>query len=154
MRWLITVVKVNSDLERMADLACNISERVKALEFYPLFPVPDEFHEMVVSANSMVRLALDSFVDRDSEKARKVIGTDDTVDNLNKVLIGRLHKLMKSDPDQIEPAVHCFSASRHVERIGDLAENIAEDVIYLIEGDIVRHQHELLEGEKPLMQSD
>jgi phosphate transport system protein len=154
MRWLITVVKVNSDLERMADLACNISERAKALEFYPLFPVPDEFHEMVVSANSMVRIALDSFVDRDSKGARKVIGADDAVDNLNKVLIGRLHQLMKSDPEQIEPAIHFFSASRHVERIGDLAENIAEDVIYLIEGEIVRHQHELLENEKPPVQSD
>ncbi|MDG2223157.1 MAG: phosphate signaling complex protein PhoU [Rubripirellula sp.] len=154
MRWLITVVKVNSDLERMADLACNISERAKALAFYPLFPVPDEFHEMVVAANSMVRTALDSFVDRDSQKAREVIGADEAVDDLNRILIGRLHQDMKRDPEQIEPAVHCFSASRHLERIADLAENIAEDVIYLIEGDIVRHQHGLLESETPPIKTD
>lgn len=144
MRWLIAVVKVNSDLERMADLACNIAERAKAIGFYPLFPVPDEFNEMVAASLSMVRAALDSFIERDSRKARSVIGSDDQVDALNGIVIDRLHEIMKDDPEQIEPAVHCFSASRHLERIADLAENIAEDVIYLVEGDIVRHKHGLL----------
>jgi phosphate transport system protein len=73
-----------------------------------------------------------------------VIRTDDMVDTLNRVVIDQLHATMKDDPEQIEPAVHCFSASRHLERIADLAENIAEDVIYLVEGDIVRHKHGLL----------
>ncbi len=78
----------------------------------------------------------------------------EAVDDLNRILIGRLHQDMKRDPEQIEPAVHCFSASRHLERIADLAENIAEDVIYLIEGDIVRHQHGLLESETPPIKTD
>lgn len=147
MRWLITVVKVNSDLERMADLACNIAERAKAIGFYPLFPVPEEFNEMVTAATSMVRKALDSFVDRDASKAKEVIGVDDTVDALNGIVIDRLHELMKDDSELIEPAVHCFSASRHLERIADLAENVAEDVIYLVEGDIVRHKHGLITRE-------
>ncbi|MEM1069497.1 MAG: phosphate signaling complex protein PhoU [Planctomycetota bacterium] len=147
MRWLITVVKANSGLERMADLACNIAERAKAISFYPLFPVPSEFNEMVAASSEMVRFALDSFVERDANKAREVIGKDDTVDALNGIMIDRLQQMMKDDPEQIEPAVHCFSASRHLERIADLAENVAEDVIYLVEGDIVRHKHDLLTKE-------
>ncbi len=141
MRWLVTVVKANSDLERMADLACNIAERAKALDLYPLFPVPDEMVEMVSISTKMVRDALDAFVERDTHKAREVIRQDDIIDALNRVVIDQLQEQMKQTSENIEPAVHCFSASRHLERIADLAENIAEDVIYLVEGDIVRHQH-------------
>ena len=66
---------------------------------------------------------------------------DDAVDTFNRMVIDQLLVIMKSDVEQLEPALQCFSASRHLERIGDLAENIAEDVIYLVKGDIVRHQH-------------
>lgn len=144
MRWLITVVKVNAELERMADLACNIAERAKAIDLYPLFPVPEEVTEMVQITTEMVRLSLDSFIERDSDKARQAIQRDDLVDTLNRVVIDQLLQMMKDQPDEIDPAVHCFSASRHLERIGDLAENIAEDVIYLVSGDIVRHKHGLV----------
>lgn len=144
MRWLITVVKVNGELERMADLACNIAERAKALDFHPLFPVPAELSEMVSIALKMVKDALDAFVERDSQKAAEVIHSDDMVDTLNRMVIDQLHETMKEDSEQIEPAIHCFSASRHIERIADLAENISEDVIYLIEGEIVRHKHGLI----------
>ena len=143
LRWLITVVKVNAELERMADLACNIAERAKALDLFPLFPVPDELTEMVTAATGMVRMALDAFVEGDAKKATEAIQADDLVDTLNRVVIEQLHSMMKQDAEQIEPAVHCFSASRHLERIGDLAENISEDVIYLVAGDIIRHKHGL-----------
>jgi phosphate transport system protein len=141
LRWLITVVKVNSDMERMADLACNIAERAQSLDLFPLFPVPEQLSEMAFAATDMVRNALDAFVDRDTKKATKVIRTDNLVDELNRTVIDKLQEIMKADPEQIEPAVHCFSASRHLERIGDLAENISEEVIYLVDGDIVRHKH-------------
>lgn len=141
MRWLIAVVKVNAELERMADLACNIAERSRALDMFPLFPVPDEVTDMVHAATAMVRNALDAFVENDSAKAFGVLASDDEVDALNRIVIDQLHELMKDNNDQIEAAVHCFSASRHLERIADLASNIAEDVIYLVDGDIVRHQH-------------
>ncbi len=143
LRWLITVVKINGELERMADLACNIAERAKALDLFPLFPVPEELSEMVTAATGMVRMALDSFVEGDARKATEAIQADDLVDTLNRVVIDQLHTIMKQDSEQIEPAVHCFSASRHLERIGDLAENISEDVIYLVAGDIIRHKHGL-----------
>ena len=132
MRWLVTVVKANSDLERMADLACNIAERAKSLDLFPLFPIPDEIVKMVTICTGMVRDALDSFVERDSKKATDVIRRDDLMDELNRSVIDQLHDTMKESTDNIEPAVHCFSASRHLERIADLAENIAEDVIYLL----------------------
>lgn len=148
MRWLITVVKVNTELERMADLACNIAERVKALDLYPLFEAPEDMNEMVAVTIAMVRMALDAFVEQDCGKAQTAIRRDDVVDSLNRLVIDQLLELMKEDPEQIDPAVHCFSASRHLERIGDLAENIAEDVIYLVEGDIVRHKHGLVESRR------
>ncbi|MEM9644848.1 MAG: phosphate signaling complex protein PhoU [Planctomycetota bacterium] len=141
LRWLVTVIKVNSELERMADLACNIAERAKSLDLYPLFPVPSEITEMVVAPLEMVRDALDSFVQGDAKRAADVIRRDQIVDDQNRVVIDILQDLMKEDPEQIVPAVHCFSASRLLEQIADLAECLAEDVIYLIEGEIIRHQH-------------
>ncbi|MGI9472174.1 MAG: phosphate signaling complex protein PhoU [Rubripirellula sp.] len=144
MRWLVSVVKVNADLERMADLACNISERSISIDRYPLFVAPNEIDEMAPAVTIMVKDALDAFVDWDAAKALKVIQADDHIDSLNQTVIDQLHRIMKADSELIEPAIHCFSASRHLERIADLAENIAEEVIYLVQGDIVRHQHEQL----------
>lgn len=141
MRWLITVIKVNGELERMADTACNIAERAKAMSLFPLFQIPEELGEMVDATIRMVKNALDAFVTSDAKMAVEVIQMDDLVDTLNRVIIDQLQEVMKSDDDLIEPAVHCFSASRHLERIADLAENLAEEVIYLVEGEIVRHKH-------------
>ena len=141
MRWLFTVVKVNNELERMADLACNIAERAKSIQQYPLFPVPEELDDMAAGATRMVKTALDSFIEGDVDKSRAVIAADDDVDEKNKILIDLLHEMMRENSDYIAPAVHCFSASRHLERIADLAVNISEEVIYLVQGDIVRHQH-------------
>jgi len=141
MRWLIAVIKVNGEIERMADTACNIAERAKALTMFPLFQVPEELNEMVDGTIRMVRRALDSFVNCDTKMAVEVIRMDDAIDALNRVVIDELHRRMKGDSELIEPAVHCFSASRHLERIADLAENLSEEVIYLVDGEIVRHQH-------------
>ncbi len=142
MRWLITVVKINNDLERMADLACNIAERAKSLEMSPLYPVPEEIQEMVLISTRMVRDALDSFVESDAQKASEVIQEDEQMDALNRTVIQNIKNSMRHSPDNVDPALHCFSASRHLERIADLATNISEDVIYLVEGTIVRHQHD------------
>ena len=150
MRWLFTVVKVNNELERMADLACNIAERAKSIEQYPLFPVPEELEEMAAGATRMVKSALDSFIEGDVEKSRAVIAADENVDYKNRLVIEILHELMRDNPDYIAPAVHCFSASRHLERIADLAVNISEEVIYLVLGDIVRHQH----GESEILRTN
>jgi phosphate transport system protein len=141
LRWLTMVIKINSDLERMADLACNIAERALALNNYPLFPIPDDLQAMVREASTMVRQALDAFVDTDVALAEKVIEADDIVDMLNRKVIDELQDRMKESPEYVEPALHCFSAARHLERVADLAENLAEDVIFLVKGEIVRHRH-------------
>lgn len=142
LRRVTTVLKINSDLERIADLACNIAERAQCMHEHAYFPIPDQMTPMVRKATWMVQMALDSFVDSDVKLANEVIQTDQAVDEYNLAVINELKSLMKQDQSLVEPALHCFSASRHVERIADHAENIAEDVIYLVDGDIVRHRHD------------
>ena len=143
LRRITTVLKINSDLERIADLACKIAERAQCMHEHPYFPIPDRLPDMVEQATQMVRMALDSFVNGDADLAQKVVACDNAVDEANLEVINELRQLMKQDSSMVEPALHCFSASRHVERIADHAENIAEDVIYLVVGDIVRHQKSL-----------
>jgi len=141
LRRIATVMKINVELERMADLSCNIAERAECMHQHPFFPMPDDLPSMVNEAKKMIRVALDSFVESDANLARHVISLDAEVDRYNLKIISELKSLMRQDPALVEPALHCFSASRHIERVADLAENIAEDVIYLVDGDIVRHQH-------------
>ncbi len=142
LRQLASVLKINSDLERIADLACNIAERGACLHRFPCFPIPDDLPRMIGITTEMVRLALDAFVDTDAEMAKKVINRDLAVDELHLSVIEELKSLMKQDSEIVDAALHCFSASRHVERIADHAVNIAEDVVYLATGEIVRHRYE------------
>ncbi len=141
LRRIAAVIKINNDLERIADLAVNVAERSLSLDKFLQFPVPQKMSRMVALATQMVRGSLDAFVNLDTSAARRIMSMDDTIDGLNVEVIEDLQSLMQSQPDMVVPALHCFSASRHIERIGDHATNIAEDVIYLVEGDIVRHQH-------------
>ena len=146
LRRIATVMKVNNDLERIADLAVNLAERAAALAQHPAFAVPSDLQRMVNERTQMVRDALDAFVNLDSDAARRVCRHDDEVDHLNARIIDELCGLMKEDSGAVEPGLHCFSAARHVERIADHATNIAEDVIYLVEGEIVRHAHSDVPG--------
>ncbi|MFK8114023.1 MAG: phosphate signaling complex protein PhoU [Rubripirellula sp.] len=141
LRRIATVVKVNNDLERIADLAVNVTERARGAFEFPNFQIPEDTDRMVTKTTEMVRAALDAFVKLDADASRHVILMDDSVDELNVILIDRLQEIMSSDGELVVPALHCFSAIRHLERIADLATNIAEDVIYLVEGEIVRHRH-------------
>jgi phosphate transport system protein len=97
--------------------------------------------------SSMVRQALDAFVNLDAKLARLVCRLDDEVDRCNKSIIDELIRLMQRSPDMVEPGLSFFSATRHLERIADHATNIAEDVIYLVEGAIVRHRPAAVRGE-------
>ena len=141
LRRVATVLKINSDLERIADLAINICERAQALVMYPQFQFPYKLDQMVETSTSMVRDALNAFVRLDVDAAREVCQRDDIVDELNRQVIQDLKQFLQDSTSQIEPALQFFSASRHIERIGDHATNIAEDVIYLVDGEIARHWH-------------
>jgi phosphate transport system protein len=140
LRRIATVLKVNADLERIADLAVSIAQRAQAMDEFPAFPVPAASTRMVALATQMVRGAMDAFVNMDTQAARRIITMDSTVDQLNREIIEELQGLMQKRPELVPAAVHCFSGVRHIERIADHATNIAEDVIYLVEGDIVRHR--------------
>jgi len=140
LRRVTTMMKVNNDLERMADLACNIAQRADSLCPHPEFPIPSGIDEMATMVTRMVRASLDAFVNNDSAMARSVIVMDDPLDAKNVQVIGVLAESIQKDPSQVEAALHAFSASRHLEQIGDLAVSIAEDVIYMVDGVIIRHR--------------
>jgi phosphate transport system protein len=140
LRRVATILKINSDLERIADLAVNICERTRSLVQYPEFRAPADLRQMTAEAISMVRDALNAFVRLDVGAARDVCLRDDVLDDLNRSVIDDLVQLMQQQPASVSAALHFYSASRHIERIGDHATNIAEDVIYLVEGEIARHR--------------
>ncbi|MFQ5744117.1 MAG: phosphate signaling complex protein PhoU [Acidobacteriota bacterium] len=139
LRFVAAVLKTNNELERIADYAVNLAERAAFLAPLPPLPVPVQLDEMTEATLGMLRESLDAFVRRDPAAARKVCVTDDEVDRLNVDLIAKLRRMMEADPQTIERALHLFSASRYLERIADLATNIAEDVVYMVNGEIIRH---------------
>lgn len=140
LRRITAALKINSELERMADLAEDIAERVIHLSGRAKIPPPSKLQRMTDLATSMVRQALDSFVNLDPRQARTLIRLDDEVDRYNAEIIEDLIRTMQKAPELVEPGIDLFSAVRHLERIADHATNIAEDVVYLVEGEIVRHR--------------
>jgi phosphate transport system protein len=147
LRRIVTALKVNTDLERMADLAEDIAERVVHLSGLPPVPVPVKLRRMTDLTVSMVRQSLDAFVNLDPGLARLVLRLDDEVDRYNKEIIAELIAAMRKAPEMVEPGLSLFSATRHLERIADHATNIAEGVIYLVEGEIVRHNPAAVEAQ-------
>ena len=139
LRRIATVMKVNNDLERIADLAVNVAQRSESLQACPEFVVPHKLEAMGHIATGMVRRALDALVAMDSAAAREVCAEDDKVDTLNREIIDELLHVMQAQSWAVPAALDCFSATRHLERIADHATNIAEDVVYLVEGEIARH---------------
>ncbi len=145
LRRIAAAMKINTDLERMADLAEDIAERVIHLAGLTPIPIPEKLQAMTDLTTSMVRQSLDAFVNLDARAARRVCRLDDEVDRLNNDIISELVQLMQSSPVMVEPGLSLFSATRHLERIADHATNIAEDVVYLVEGEIVRHRPDAVE---------
>lgn len=140
LRRIVAAMMIVVDLERMGDLAEDIAERALALVSHPPIAIPQPLEQMADLAATMVQQSLDAFVNHNPQQARRTHRLDDEVDRLNDVIIQELILSMRSSPEQAEPLLSLFSATRHVERIADHATNIAEDVIYLIEGEIVRHR--------------
>lgn len=140
LRRIASALLINVDLERMGDLAEDIAERALTLCRPPFIPIPANLQRMTDMAVTMVRQSLDSFIEMDGRLARAVCRQDDEVDRLNNAIIDELIRIMKASPELVEQGLSLFSATRHIERIGDHATNIAEDVIYLVEGEMVRHR--------------
>jgi phosphate transport system protein len=140
LRFIIAVLKVNNDLERMGDLAANIAERALALAKHSPLDVDLDLPHMAEHARKMVRDSLDAITNLDTELAWKVMAMDDEIDTKNREAHTIVQEVVCKEPAVTEPAVLLLSVSRHLERIADLATNIAEDVIYLVEGELVRHR--------------
>ncbi len=140
LRFIVAVLKINNDLERIADMAANIANRAIALCQWHTGRIPTELNIMVGRVLSMLHISLEALIDLNVNKARQVIAQDDEVDDLNRTMYSIVQKLIYERPDEIEFLINLLSISRNLERTADLVTNIAEDVIYLVEGEIVRHK--------------
>jgi phosphate transport system protein len=139
LRAIVAAVKINTDLERVGDLAVNIAEASKRyLAHAPVKPLID-IPSMGNIAQAMLRDALDAYVKRDTELARRVLNEDDRLDVLKTQVFRELLTLMLQDRSTVEPSLDLILVSRHLERIGDHATNIAEDVIFMVSALDVRH---------------
>lgn len=141
LRRIATVLKVNRDLERIADLAVKIASRARKLHERPDFLAPPKLKQIFHLAKRMLRDALNAFVEYNTRLAREVRDDDDAVDQLYREVTAETIALMESRSDFVAPGLQLLSVARHLERIADHATSIAEDVIYLVEGEIVRHRH-------------
>jgi phosphate transport system protein len=139
LRSIVAAVKINSDLERVGDLAVNIAEAARRYAMHPPVKQLIDIPRMGDLAQEMLHDALDSYVRRDTTLARSVLNCDDELDGLKTQVFRELLTYMLQDASTIEPALDLILVSRHLERIGDHATNIAEDVIFMVSAQDVRH---------------
>jgi phosphate transport system protein len=144
LRFLITALKINNDLERMGDQAVNVAENIlllKTTDHQEKMNTFEDFQKMEEVVLQMVQETFDSFTSGDVALARTVIERDDAVDDLNKKIIGKLVSHLRTNAADADACVAFLLITRNLERIGDLCTNIAEDVIYYVEGKIIKHAH-------------
>jgi len=139
LRSIVAAVKINTDLERVGDLAINIAEAARRYAQHAPVKKLIDIPRMATIAQSMLRDSLDAFVRRDTDLAQRVLNEDDKLDALKTQIFRELLTYMLQDPSTIEPALDLILISRHLERIGDHATNIAEDVIFIVSARDVRH---------------
>jgi len=142
LRLIITIMKINNDLERVGDLSVNIAERALFLSQSGKMKDLLNFSEMAEKTRKMLGKSLDALVNENTTLAYEVILADSEVDRMNREIFLQVHEMIRADPANVESLIHLLSVSRHMERVADHATNIAEDVIYMIEGEIVRHKAE------------
>lgn len=141
LRFIIAVLKINNDLERIADQAANIAERVPPLCNWESWTLPVELNLMVERSQSMLKKSLEALINLDIKKAREVIVEDDEVDELNSKMYQIIEDMICKNPADIDCFINILTVSRNLERVADLVTNIAEDVIYMVKGEIVRHKN-------------
>ena len=141
LRFIVVVLKVNNDLERIGDLAENLTERAVYLSERDALAAPTtKINDMFITIRSMLKDSLDSLVKLDVGLARKVIAQDDSVDEINREMYDDFRALVAVNGSVVEQATSLLSCSRYLERIADLATNICEEVLFMVEGEVVRHR--------------
>ena len=139
LRFIIMVIKVNSEIERIADIAVNIAMRVQGIANSRwTVPSPYDYTEMADKVIAMLKMSLDALVNRDVKAARQVFLLDDEIDDMRTEAYHRVKDMIRLHPEHPGQLINSYLIGRHLERIGDRATNIAEEVIYLVEGEIVR----------------
>jgi phosphate transport system protein len=144
LRFIIAVLKINTELERIGDLSVNIAGRAVFLSDKKGIEIPFDLPAMSDTAQQMLKWSIDSLVNMDAELARTVLYMDDEIDNINRNMYSRVKELIKQSPDKTDILIQYLSVSRYIERIADQVTNIAEDVVYMVEGKIVRHRMDSL----------
>jgi phosphate transport system protein len=139
LRYIIAVLKINQDLERIGDLAVHIAERALFLCSQPRITIPVRLEQMAEKTENLLKKVLDAFVNLDEAAAREVCAADQDIDAMHQEIFQQVKEAIMKNPKLFESLLQFMHISRHLERIGDHATNIAEDLIYLIEGRIVRH---------------
>jgi phosphate transport system protein len=135
------VIKINNDLERIGDEAVNIAERIQSMAKYPNISFHFDYTEMAEIAAAMLKQSLDALVNLDIDTAFRVITMDDQVDDIQSHAYSQIKQAMREHPKEMTFLLNLYLISRHLERVADHATNISEEVIYLIEGEIVRHEN-------------
>jgi phosphate transport system protein len=143
LRFIIAVMKINNDLERVGDLAVNIAERSAYLATQDPIEFPFDLRAMAEKAEAMLSRSIDALINLDVKEACRIRSEDDQVDAYNREMYTRIKDDLLSQPENINALLHAVSIGRHLERIADHATNIAEEVIYLVEARIVRHKPEV-----------
>lgn len=138
LRFVMAIIKVNNDLERVGDLARSIAERGKALPAG--LTMPPEIHSMADTVREMLRDGLNAVIQGDTGLARKVLKLDDEVDSAHKAIYSVVKDRIREDVQQIDGLIQILSVSRYLERMADYATNIAEDVVFMVDGEVIRHQ--------------
>jgi phosphate transport system protein len=149
LRFVIAVLKINSDLERIGDMAVNIAERAEVLAHLEEMELPLDILMMAEKTEKMLKRSIDSLVNLDAKLASDVRAADDEVDDMLSDTFIIIREALSKTPDRADYLLQVLSAARYLERIADHATNIAEDVLYMIEGKIVRHRPDRFESTSP-----
>jgi phosphate transport system protein len=145
LRFIIAVLKINNDLERVGDLAVNIAERAIFLAKLDKVCFPYDYIKMTDKSRGMLRRSIDALIKLDVKLACRVRAEDDEVDKMYSEIYSKVKEEITTKPEQINCLLHSLSIGRHLERIADHATNIAEDVVYLVDAEIIRHKPEVFE---------
>jgi phosphate transport system protein len=148
LRLITAAIKINTDLERMGDLAANTAQRALSLMDEPAVPPLIDIPHIAALVQNMVRKSLDAFVAKDAALARGVLSSDDAVDALRNAFFHELISFMQSEPNHVPQGLSLLSIVRNLERVADHATNIAEDVLFYVKGIDVRHHAEVVEKEE------
>ena len=140
LRFVVAAIKMNNDLERMGDLAKNIAKRVGQLAQGDQADLPPQIRPMAIKTQEMVKQCLEAVINADPALARYVREQDDIVDNARQEIRDQVLEGIKANPENTDNLLRINAVSKHFERLADMATNVAEDVIYMVEGDIVRHR--------------